>query len=342
MIYIFKGCSGCCELPFKVCDECGKACGQACGDICKPFQKCCVEIGKTVNGIFTRPLGVYVLGTIVVMVFQVVGVMLSLRHASPELTSTYEEVVTTTIAPFLAPTVTTSIPQAPPRLLQTPLNPPSEELMVCAHGKIVFLLILVEGLIALINIGCAVYIQHQTWEGLQDIVDMEEAEAAVTGQRAKRRNVAMLILDSSGKIFCYDVCFCFYFFFLIFELVLGGYGISLTSSSNPFCNPSGWPATVMSIGLSYPILVLCFAIGWVILLQCHSLAEDCCRPCGGFQCCFGKRPQPRTSTGADSSDEEYYYDSRPTPMQMVPGRPVQDTSPPSRKCCCCCIPVPHF
>lgn len=270
------------------------------------------------------------MGTLILMLIQFVGVMLSLRHSNPELTTWDAATNDTATAGFLAASA-------------TPL--PATE--VCAEGKTVFFLILLQGAILLINIGSAIYIQHQTWEGLQDIVDMEEAEAVVHGSKVKRRNVAELIMDSAGKIFCYDVCFCFYFFFLIGELIVGWYGRSLTSGL--FCDPSGWPSTVMTIGFTYPILVFFFAIGWVILLHCHSLAEDCCRPCGGFNCCFGARPKPRQRSSDSDSDDDYYDDddddsARPQQQAMFPGRPVEQRPPRprSRKCCCCCIPVPHF
>jgi hypothetical protein len=337
MIYIFKGCSGICALPFQICEKCGKACHDVCGDICRPIAKCCREICKTINGIFTRPLGIYVLGTIALMFFQCVGVMLSLRHAKPQLTTSADEIPVTTPAPVaLAPGAPTPAPLGPQvSSFQGHLVP-----QVCEGGSTVFMLILLEGVIALINFGSAIYIQRQTWEGLQDIVDIEEAEAAAGGKRVKRRNVAQLIMDSSGQIFCYDVCFCFYFFFIIGELAIAAYGTTLVGE--PYCDPSGWPATVMYVGWIYPILVGFFAIGWVILLHCHSAAEDCCRPCGGFSCCFGERPLPRhlNPDGSDSDyDEEY---GRPSQMQMRPGYPAPDRPPPSRKCCCCCIPVPHF
>jgi hypothetical protein len=331
MIYIFKGCSGICALPFQICDECGRACHNVCGDICRPIAKCCREIGKTINGIFTRPLGIYVLGTICLMIFQCVAVMLALRHSKPQLTTTYdEEAHYVTVAPAVAPAV--AVVAAP--------TTPTPGAQVCEGGSTVFMLILVEGVIALINICSAVYIQQQTWEGLQDIVDMEEAEAAAGGKRVKRRNVAQLIMDSSGQIFCYDVCFCFYFFFLILELIIAAYGTTLVQE--PYCNPSGWPASVMYVGWIYPILVGFFAVGWLLLLHCHSAAEDCCRPCGGFACCFGERPLPR-HLQPDGSDSDYYDDEYgPTQMQMRPGYPAAQQPPPSRKCCCCCIPVPHF
>jgi hypothetical protein len=266
-----------------------------------------------------------VLLTFLMMIIQIVGCILSFRQSS---------VLLATPSNSTVPAVpTTPFPGALPSI------PPT---VGCAHAHMIIAFLFLELVLAFVNIGLAVYVQRQTWEGLQDIVDMEQTEARATGQQVRKRNVATLILDSAQNIFCYDVCFCFYFFLLIVELGLGVYGASLTSTLG--CNPSGWPATVMYMGLAYPICIAVWSICWVVLLHFHSCMEDCCKPFGGsgFNCCFGRRPEARTGRDPFDSDDE---EAPAQPQQVVMGQVIggrQAQPPPSRKCCCCCIPVPHF
>lgn len=301
MIYIFKGARAVCDIPAACCSECGKAFNATCSGICKPIGKCINGTCDALAGICHRPLGCYVIMTIVMSMLTMYSSLLGVVHSgTDELAQPVTNVTAAAVA--AAPT--------------------------CDRGGSVVILLLLVCAIALVNIFCAFYVQYQTWQGLVDIVDEEEEEAKRTGSRPKKSNVAELILDSSGRVFCYDVCFCFNFFFLIVQYGIAYYGKGLVAEPN--CNPREFPAKAMYYAEWYPFMCVGYGIGWFIVLHLHSCLESCCSPFGEINCCWGHRPSPRVDyDGGSSSDEEGGgWLGRPPPGQKRRSRT-----------CCCCIPV---
>jgi hypothetical protein len=120
-----------------------------------------------------------------------------------------------------------------------------------------------------------------------------------------------LILSSSCTVFCRDIVFCFYFFFLIAAFAWHIAGIDWTSGG-PGCNPRGWPGHTVRLGIAFPVVVVFWSCAWAMFLCVHTCLETCLDPCGGISCCFGKRPLPRNradTPGYDSSSESDEYAS---------------------------------
>jgi hypothetical protein len=200
----------------------------------------------------------------------------------------------------------------------------------CPRSGTVLALLLLMVIIAMINIASSLYIQNQVWEGICDVVDEEYQQELATGRQAKKRTLGDLILGSMGQVFCYDICFCFFFFFMIAQFAIAFFGSYVTADAA--CNPGGWPAYTCWLCTLYPVLVLVYSIIWWISLHCHSAMEDCCRPFGGFTCCFGGKPLPR-STGAYPGDIS--SDDEGEEWQRGPSGGKQQR----KRNCCCCIPV---
>jgi len=297
MIYIFKGCQSICELPARCCDalaalcnESCKLCNNACGHICKYPQKAFAAVCISLAHIFDRPLGCYILLALLMNTISIVGAVTGLADKNLVVHVVKTGAATTTLAPFAT---TSSMPPG---------------VVVCEKPVKMFLI--VDILFSIGHIAFSFYIQWSVWDKLCELVDEEEEEAERTGMgaRMKRRNVAELIIDSSGNIALRDIGFCLYFFFLIGSFVFSIMGASWTKF--PGCNPQQWPGTVAVLGIVFPILVAVFAFNWVIFLCAHAACEHCFARCGGFSCCFGKRPLARSRnlemTSSDSSDSESY------------------------------------
>lgn len=308
MIYIFKGCAACFDIPAQVCNNCGKACDAACKGVCHPIGECVRACCDALSGVCSRPLGCYVLLTIVMSMLTFMASVAGFAH-SAELIGTNE-----TTPVYGNVTNPATLPQ--------PAG-------VCPHGGKVLLVLGMFAVIALINIFTAFYVQHQTWEGLRDIVDEEEEEARKHHRKREKKNVADIIIGSSGRVFCYDICFCFNIFFLIAQFCLGMWGAGYVDDYE-FCNPNGWPSMATRCGMMYPVLVVMWSIGWVILLHLHSCLESCCSVFGPINCCWGNRPQPRTDDPYDSDSDDGVSGWRHV-MGAPPKRRVRH--------CCCCIPI---
>lgn len=313
MIYIFKGFQSCCELPGKLCSQCSRATNECCDAVCKPCGDCCNIVCDAIGGMCSRPLGCYVFGTLVMSVSIFTTSLMALSNSSaltPE-----------------APAAAASSPAAPNAAPSVISDASAAGSGTCEGESLLKLLMMGFAAVAVINLLSAVYVQRQVWEGLLDVVDEEERANSLTGKKKhKKSSVAELILSSSGKVFCYDVCFCFYFFLLIGQFVMAIAGDRNTQEPN--CGAEGWRGTVFSLAYAYPIMVAFYTLGWVIFLYCHSCVEACCAPFGDINCCFGRRPTPREAD-SDSSDEDGYggYANRS-------GKPK-----PAKRCCCFCIPV---
>lgn len=287
MIYIFKGFQSCCDIPAKCLNECGSIFDGACKGVCKPIGTCMSAACDALAGVCYRPLGCYAMLTIVMSTITLMASFLGVANMEFLLA---EEASASNI---------TGVPAVP-------VVPAAQAVGVCAKGTEVLGFTVIMGVFAVLNVFCALYVQHQVWETLIDLVEEEQDAPADKRGRRPEKNVATLIMDSSGRVFCYDICFCFYFFFLILEMVVAYYGNNLTDEA--FCNPKGWPAMATETTYTYLILLVVFAFLWFIMIRCHSALENCCAPCGGFTCCFGRKPKPRDSglSGFDSSDDEAY------------------------------------
>lgn len=69
MIYIFNGITGICSLPGYVCSAVGeacKSCGGACSGVFRGFGEVCGNCGSQVKHFMERPLGVYVVLSVLV------------------------------------------------------------------------------------------------------------------------------------------------------------------------------------------------------------------------------------------------------------------------------------
>mmetsp|Transcript_23631 Transcript_23631/g.52394 ORF Transcript_23631/g.52394 Transcript_23631/m.52394 type:complete len:277 (+) Transcript_23631:91-921(+) len=264
MIYIFKVL---CEFPAKLCGCGADACNKVCAGGCRGCSAVCAGFSH----IFDRPLGCYVLMTLIVSTWTIVAAANAFKTGKVQGSWDMGANATSTEG---AEKCTQPVP-------------------LFLGGSIAW---------ALVNVCFAFYVQGQVWQGLMDLVDEEEEEEVTSGRRVKRRNMARLILDSAGNIFCHNIAFCIYFFLLIGSCFWYMAGKDWVQSAEA-CNPDGWPTWTYRAGIAYPVLVVCFCMWWVVMLHIDGCVSNITKPMGGLGCCFGRPPLPRSAASSGSDAE---------------------------------------
>lgn len=287
MIYIFNCCKAILSLPAQLCgcaatacDECLEGFGECCKPVAVFFAGCCSGLSKT----FQRPLGCYVFMTVCLMTVSLIGVLDALAMEGPYLDEIIE------------------------------VNGKNET--ACEEASDVKAMLVGDGVMAIVHILFALYLQRVVWTGLEEAAVKEEAKLAkmrTANNRSKRpMPMADLILSASGKIFLHNIAFCIYFFVLPAYFYMNYVFIQMVApEGKEGCDPEGWSTKVATLGMLFPVAALIWSFNWVCFLYCHGILERVC-PCG--QLCFGKRPKTdglvsRTEAyTSGSSDDEWSHE----------------------------------
>lgn len=284
MIYFFQGIGAVVSAPFQLCGFCSKQFGDVCHRSC-----------KTCSDMMERPLCYFV--------------WLSFLFGAASCYFGVKAFQTGELGSDIAVTNSTStleITNGKELVGATPV-------IVCEHP--VKLLLMADMVFAVCHVCMAFYMQGVVWERVRKTIDEEEGAS-------KKSGLVEIILESFFYVFCRDVLFCLYVFFLAGTFAANYMGVSWTSQLAG-CNPGGYPQSCFKVGVWFPWAVVGLGFVWLLGLFCNSGLDACMTPCGGFKCCFGQKPPPRApgyssgdSSGSDSeSGGARGFNPFPKPVQ---------------------------
>jgi len=304
MIYFFKGIGAVVSAPFQLCGFCTKQFG----DVCHKSCKCCSDMME-------RPLCFFVwlsfLFGAASAYYSVMAFRTGELGSDIEVTNTTSTVVITNGTELVADASASVAPLV---------------VIVCEHP--VKLLLMANMVFAVMHVSMAFYMQSVVWERVRVTID----EYVPSGYELRTQGLVEIILESFTYVFCRDVLFCLYVFFLAGTFAANYMGRGWTSGNElPGCNPGGYPQDCFKVGVWFPWAVVGLGFAWLMGLSCNTALDQCCAPCGGFKCCFGQKPPPRSAReqaeaarggccGGDGSGDSSSSDSESGGREPVQGK----------------------
>jgi len=232
MIHIFTGCKEVCKLPGKACTACGKCCDEI---ECAQCKECCDQCGASLNNFFSKPLGTYVVFTVLIAALEVGCCLYALSQS--EILKGCE---------FKEGTLGKSV-----------------GVTHWLYGQLGF---------AWLNLMFAPYIQFRLWANLQENAQTAAAEQGFSSAGQPAQISRAKVKQAFSDVFWHDIGVCLYVFAVFGSAAWSFLGQDWVTIA-PACDPDGFSTNAALLGLFAFVFVVISFVAFMCYLECVSTME---------------------------------------------------------------------